>query len=749
MCSNPKKKQCFIPYRDSVLTWLLKDSLGGNSKTIMIAAISPADCNYSETLCTLRYANRAKNIINKPTINEDSNTKLIRELRSEIERLRSMIGDCPTMIEKLQENEARVKVLTEEWTEKWKETHKILKEQRTIGLRRSGFGIVLDSELPHLIGIDDDVLSTGITLYHLKEGKTTIGTEYADSKQDIVLCNGIGIEDEHCFIELKDGIATLVPLEKAVCFVNTIEIDKPTRLSQGCVIVLGQNIMFRFNDPIEVERMRKEKEKGSCLNLSKFFSRSSDFSKSYDNLMQETVNSELDSYGIKINEKRKLIEDLEKEYQIAEEKRRAEQLNADQQLNEKRTELERLKAESEKLRNIIEESQLIIKNNEGVMNLCIKPNDETQSLSEMLSLMKEKTQDAKGRVSEILSTITTNASNRKESLTQKSVLLSIYETLTQQIEEMGIENIENNSLVYKKNNLNDKIDYVADLPNNALDAQTINNNKCSIKELFNNNLCSGDFDNRLSDSRCNDVKDLVPIRNDFEKVLIISDELNGNQSSNIDSVINLRCDENSNIEANLIEIRLNELQLSFEKHIKDLQNQFELQRRSFEDQRNHEMEKLDNERKRLQELEDANISALVEREVQRRLNSQQNDFENWWRNDLDSCLSKHFTSSPISRSRSLYSIPSLSNIIENSLESSMGSKQTTGEDIPPNTILIIIPSFSLRGSGFEEHFEYEIKVIVIIFCWFNLFSIHLCFVFPLLFLFNYILNVVIKPLYYP
>ncbi|KAL4713073.1 hypothetical protein ACJJTC_001127 [Scirpophaga incertulas] len=58
---TPKSgKKVFIPYRDSVLTWLLKDSLGGNSKTIMIAAISPADCNYGETLSTLRYANRAK-----------------------------------------------------------------------------------------------------------------------------------------------------------------------------------------------------------------------------------------------------------------------------------------------------------------------------------------------------------------------------------------------------------------------------------------------------------------------------------------------------------------------------------------------------------------------------------------------------------------------------------------------------------------------------------------------------------------
>lgn len=58
----------------------------------MIAAISPADCNYSETLSTLRYANRAKNIINKPTINEDPNVKLIRELREEITKLKSMLS---------------------------------------------------------------------------------------------------------------------------------------------------------------------------------------------------------------------------------------------------------------------------------------------------------------------------------------------------------------------------------------------------------------------------------------------------------------------------------------------------------------------------------------------------------------------------------------------------------------------------------------------------------------------------------
>lgn len=82
-----------IPYRDSKLTRLLQDSLGGNSKTMMIAAISPADYNYDETMSTLRYANRAKNIKNKPKINEDPKDAIIREFKEEIERLRQMLKE--------------------------------------------------------------------------------------------------------------------------------------------------------------------------------------------------------------------------------------------------------------------------------------------------------------------------------------------------------------------------------------------------------------------------------------------------------------------------------------------------------------------------------------------------------------------------------------------------------------------------------------------------------------------------------
>ncbi|PIO68738.1 hypothetical protein TELCIR_09460 [Teladorsagia circumcincta] len=69
-----------------------EDSLGGNTKTIMIACISPSDNNYDETLSTLRYANRAKNIKNKPKINEDPKDALLREYQEEIERLKAMLA---------------------------------------------------------------------------------------------------------------------------------------------------------------------------------------------------------------------------------------------------------------------------------------------------------------------------------------------------------------------------------------------------------------------------------------------------------------------------------------------------------------------------------------------------------------------------------------------------------------------------------------------------------------------------------
>ncbi|XP_041420914.1 kinesin-like protein KIF1A isoform X4 [Xenopus laevis] len=90
--NKKKKKNDFVPYRDSVLTWLLRENLGGNSRTAMVAALSPADINYDETLSTLRYADRAKQIRCNAVINEDPNNRLVRELKDEVSRLRELLS---------------------------------------------------------------------------------------------------------------------------------------------------------------------------------------------------------------------------------------------------------------------------------------------------------------------------------------------------------------------------------------------------------------------------------------------------------------------------------------------------------------------------------------------------------------------------------------------------------------------------------------------------------------------------------
>lgn len=85
------KKNIIVPYRDSALTRILQNALGGNSKTLMICAISPASDNYEETLSTLRYADQAKKIKNNATINESDQDKMIRALKEENEKLKALL----------------------------------------------------------------------------------------------------------------------------------------------------------------------------------------------------------------------------------------------------------------------------------------------------------------------------------------------------------------------------------------------------------------------------------------------------------------------------------------------------------------------------------------------------------------------------------------------------------------------------------------------------------------------------------
>ncbi|XP_076983705.1 stAR-related lipid transfer protein 9 isoform X2 [Tamandua tetradactyla] len=268
------RRPSYIPYRDSVLTWLLKDCLGGNSKTIMVATVSPAHTSYNETMSTLRYASNAKNIINKPRVNEDANVKLIRELREEIERLKAMLLSFEVNFSSLNEernenlkelvlqNDMKIDQLTKDWIQKWNDW-KVLMEHYRVDINRRRAGIVIDSSLPHLMALENDVLSTGVVLYHLKEGTTKIGRIDSDQEQDIVL-QGQWIERDHCTITSACGVVILQPGQGARCTVNGREVTASCRLTQGAVITLGKAQKFRFNHPAEAAFLRRWRQVGEA-----------------------------------------------------------------------------------------------------------------------------------------------------------------------------------------------------------------------------------------------------------------------------------------------------------------------------------------------------------------------------------------------------------------------------------------------------------------------------------------------------
>jgi hypothetical protein len=130
--------QDHIPFRDSVLTWILKESLGGNSKTYMIATVSPSALNYNETLNTLRYASNAKHIVNTIKVNEDQNDRIIKMLKDEIQILKDQLkhsansADGKEISEQIAEREELRKQREKSWEQKYEEsrqTHVAIQEQ--------------------------------------------------------------------------------------------------------------------------------------------------------------------------------------------------------------------------------------------------------------------------------------------------------------------------------------------------------------------------------------------------------------------------------------------------------------------------------------------------------------------------------------------------------------------------------------------------------------------------------------------
>ncbi|XP_034974217.2 kinesin-like protein KIF1B isoform X5 [Zootoca vivipara] len=312
--SKKKKKTDFIPYRDSVLTWLLRENLGGNSRTAMVAALSPADINYDETLSTLRYADRAKQIKCNAVINEDPNAKLVRELKEEVTRLKDLLraqglGDIidtsmgsltaspsscslssqvgltsvssiqerimstpggEEAIERLKESEKIIAELNETWEEKLRKTEAIRMEREAllaemgVAIREDGgtLGVFSPKKTPHLVNLNEDPLMSECLLYYIKDGITRVGQADAERRQDIVL-SGAHIKEEHCIFRSErnhngDVIVTLEPGERSETYVNGKRVVQSVQLRSGNRIIMGKNHVFRFNHP---EQARAEREK--------------------------------------------------------------------------------------------------------------------------------------------------------------------------------------------------------------------------------------------------------------------------------------------------------------------------------------------------------------------------------------------------------------------------------------------------------------------------------------------------------
>ncbi|XP_041368927.1 kinesin-like protein KIF14 isoform X3 [Gigantopelta aegis] len=262
-----KKRKIFIPYRDSVLTWLLKESLGGNSKTAMIATISPVHQHIDETLSTLRYAQQARSIVNMVRINEDPKARIIRELRAEIEKLQARTGqmgddshteswtEIAILRERLLAKEKQMDDMSRSWQDRFRQAE-ARKLQESQLLEKSGIAMKVDPMLPKLVNLNEDPQLSETLLYIIKAGQTRVGRMQDLSQHDIQL-NGALIADNHCIINNVEGVINITPIGDAPTYVNGTLITDPTTLHHADRVILGGDHYFRFSHPQEVQKNKK------------------------------------------------------------------------------------------------------------------------------------------------------------------------------------------------------------------------------------------------------------------------------------------------------------------------------------------------------------------------------------------------------------------------------------------------------------------------------------------------------------
>lgn len=208
--ASGKSKNSIVPFRDSVLTRILQNALGGNSKTLMICALSPSENNYEETLSTLRYADQAKKIKCHAIVNESEQDKIIRELRLENEKLKDLILKMKGSMGSTADNKFK------EMQEQLLANSHLLEEYETKVTENFDYFICeenFDYSQPYLTNINEDPLLNGKALYSLKNNSVFhIGKKNGNPPPDLIL-GTLGIKPNHAIIRNHEGELTIEPFD--------------------------------------------------------------------------------------------------------------------------------------------------------------------------------------------------------------------------------------------------------------------------------------------------------------------------------------------------------------------------------------------------------------------------------------------------------------------------------------------------------------------------------------------------------
>ncbi|CAG5853834.1 unnamed protein product [Menidia menidia] len=245
------KKVVHIPYRDSVLTKLLQSALGGNSRTVMIATLSPADICYEESLSTLRYAERAKRIQNRAVVNESPTERLIKELKAEnarlLQRLNRMgpegrrAGDeSKELRQLLTHNELQIRAIQTLWEQHLQEALKdweqqyanITQERRMMQMH------------PYILNINEDAQLSGVVKLFIQEGEWDIGL--CDSSPRSICIRGLGIQERHAVFRNERRRVTLTPQTGSKVIINGNAVSQTTELQHLDRLILGSNSTYLF-----------------------------------------------------------------------------------------------------------------------------------------------------------------------------------------------------------------------------------------------------------------------------------------------------------------------------------------------------------------------------------------------------------------------------------------------------------------------------------------------------------------------